>query len=421
MRKKTLTFYLGCIICLSVSLSGCLSNSTSTTMQHPKTIKIGVMYPTSGDMEHAGKNQVKGIEFAAKLINEKYDLAIPLAKGEGLPNLGGAKIELIIVDSEGSPKEAVAKAEKLITEEKAAAIIGAYDSSNTAAASQTTERYGIPFLNAESTSHHLTERGYKWFFRTNADNELAAKGVFDFFTQLDEDHAVKSIAFLHDQSEVSQDFADAQNRLAEKSGREVVSDRLDSNQMNFGALKLKEDDPDVITMTTLRSAIQFRQTANQQSYSPNAMIGMSSGMETSEETLGKEAEGLLISAGWSKELLAKPLINKVNALYKAETGEELSGYTPHAITGMLVLADAINRAESIDSDKIRKALLATDYPADSLIMPWNGVRFDQDTQQNKSASNVLLQVKDGTEKLVWPFDIATEELVWPLIPAEGGR
>lgn len=45
-------------------------------------------------MEHAGKNQVKGIEFAAKLINEKYDLAIPLAKGEGLPNLGGAKIEL---------------------------------------------------------------------------------------------------------------------------------------------------------------------------------------------------------------------------------------------------------------------------------------------------------------------------------------
>lgn len=377
MRKKTLTFYLGCIICLSVSLSGCLSNSTSTTMQHPKTIKIGVMYPTSGDMEHAGKNQVKGIEFAAKLINEKYDLAIPLAKGEGLPNLGGAKIELIIVDSEGSPKEAVAKAEKLITEEKAAAIIGAYDSSNTAAASQTTERYGIPFLNAESTSHHLTERGYKWFFRTNADNELAAKGVFDFFTQLDEDHAVKSIAFLHDQSEVSQDFADAQNRLAEKSGREVVSDRLDSNQLNFGALKLKEADPDVITMTTLRSAIQFRQTANQQSYSPNAMIGMSSGLETSEETLGKEAEGLLVSAGWSKELLPKPLINKVNAF-------------------------------------------ATDYPADSLIMPWNGVRFDQDTQQNKSVSNVLLQVKDGTEKLVWPFDIATEELVWPLIPAEGG-
>jgi len=376
------------------------------------------MYPTSGDMERVGKDQVKGIEFASKLINEKYDLPIPLAKDEGLPTLGGAEIELVIVDTEGSPKTAIANAEKLIMEEKVVAIIGSYNSSNTAAASQTAERHGIPFLNAESTSHHLTERGYKWFFRTNADNELATESVFAFYNQLDERNAVNSIAAFHETSDFGQELAISQKRLAENSGREVVLNRIDNSHLNFEALKLKEADPDVITMSTdLQAAILFRQILSQQNYTPNAIIGMSGGVETSENW-GKEAEGMLTNAGWSIDLVEKPLIKEVNALYKADTGEDLSGYTPHAITGMLILADAINRAESVDSEKIRTALLATDYPAESLIMPWKGVTFDQETQQNKLASNVLLQVKDGTKKLVWPFDLASEELVWPLVPTE---
>jgi branched-chain amino acid transport system substrate-binding protein len=35
----------------------------------------------------------------------------------------------------------------------------------TATASQVAERYGVPYVNAESSSPGLTERGFKWIFR----------------------------------------------------------------------------------------------------------------------------------------------------------------------------------------------------------------------------------------------------------------
>ncbi|MNC45767.1 hypothetical protein D3C75_947520 [compost metagenome] len=130
--------------------------------------------------------------------------------------------------------------------------------------------------------------------------------------------------------------------------------------------------------------------------------------------LGADAEGILTSATWSSDLIqSKPIVGQVNELYKKEYGEDMYGYVPHAITGMLVLADAINRAGSTEPDKIREALLATDYPGDSLIMPWEGVKFDPETQQNTIGSNVLLQIKDGEYHVVWPFNVATQELVWP--------
>jgi len=43
--------------------------------------------------------------------------------------------------------------------------------------------------------------------------------------------------------------------------------------------------------------------------------------------------------------------------------------------GLIVMADAINRAKSTDGDKIREALVATDMPGETTIMPWKRVKF----------------------------------------------
>jgi len=55
---------------------------------------------------------------ASDLINSKYDLDLPLVQTEGLPNLGGARIHVIFVDSRGEPTTGQAEAERLITEYK---------------------------------------------------------------------------------------------------------------------------------------------------------------------------------------------------------------------------------------------------------------------------------------------------------------
>ena len=62
--------------------------------QTPEVV-IGVIYPMSGASAQIGVDAQKSFETAAEIINENYDFDLPLAKGEGLPGLGGAKVRLM--------------------------------------------------------------------------------------------------------------------------------------------------------------------------------------------------------------------------------------------------------------------------------------------------------------------------------------
>ena len=114
----------------------------------PRTpVKIGVIYPLSGNSASAGNYSKMAIEVGADVINNgNADLAkiMPLAKGGGLPGLGGAKIQLIFADNQGTPAAGQNQALRLISEEKVAALIGAYQSGITLTASAIAERHGIP-------------------------------------------------------------------------------------------------------------------------------------------------------------------------------------------------------------------------------------------------------------------------------------
>ena len=81
--------------------------------------------------------------------------------------------------------------------------------------------------------------------------------------------------------------------------------------------------------------------------------------------------------------------------------------------------DAINRAGSTDAEKIRQALVDTDIPADQVPMPWQGIKFGPDGQNN-AVSTVLIQVHDGTYYSIYPFDVAAKEVIYPF-PKWGER
>ena len=91
------------------------------------TVKIGVIYPLSGNSATAGNYSKMALEVGADVVNNgNADLAklIPLAKGGGLPGLKGAKIQLIFADNQGTPAAGQNQALRLITEEKVVALIG---------------------------------------------------------------------------------------------------------------------------------------------------------------------------------------------------------------------------------------------------------------------------------------------------------
>jgi len=75
--------------------------------------------------------------------------------------------------------------------------------------------------------------------------------------------------------------------------------------------------------------------------------------------------------------------------------------------------DAINRARSTSPEEIRKALVATNVPADQLLMPWTGVRFDE-KGQNSGVRAILQQIQKGAYATIWPFDLAAADVIYPL-------
>src|SRR5580698_541008 len=188
-------------------------------------IRIGAVYPLTGAAASTGLEMKNALELAVDLINNGAPgLNLPFAEGKGLPRLKGAKIKLIFADHQANPQLGASETERLINQEKVVAIIGCYHSSVTATASQTAERYGIPFLAAESSSATLTTRGLKWFFRTTPHDELFIANFFEFFKDLEKKKGVKPkrIALMNENTLFGADTTKLEEKFAGEQGYNIV-------------------------------------------------------------------------------------------------------------------------------------------------------------------------------------------------------
>jgi branched-chain amino acid transport system substrate-binding protein len=100
-------------------------------------------------------------------------------------------------------------------------------------------------------------------------------------------------------------------------------------------------------------------------------------------------------------------------MYKQKSGKDLNDLTSREVIGLLVLADAIDRAKSTDGPKIRDALATTDISGERTIMPWKRIKFDE-RGQNNDADPVLLQYVGGKFVTIFPQQAAIAEAIWPM-------
>src|SRR6266403_2034097 len=209
-----------CAASISVLLAGAAS-------AQDKTVKIGAIFPLSGNAASAGVHAKAAIETAIDIINNAHpELGnFPLAKNAGLAGLGGAKVEVVFADNQGSPATGQNQTLRLITEEKVVALTGAYQSGITLTASAIAEKYGIPFLNGESVAANLTGRGFKWFFRTTPVATDFAKIYPEFLTDMKEAGAkTDSIALVHDNTEYGTSVTNTVTTIFKEKGRAAPID-----------------------------------------------------------------------------------------------------------------------------------------------------------------------------------------------------
>lgn len=396
----------------------------SSAAMAQQEIKIGVLYPLTGAAASTGAELKGALELAADIVNNgaKDIPDLPFSSGGGLPNLRGAKIKLVFADHQGNPQIGATETERLITQEKVAAVVGAYFSNVTATSSQVAERYKVPYLNPDSSSTSLTARNFKWFYRITPHDDLFVHNFFEFFKDLEAKKGIKvgQVALFNENTLWGNETSKLESKLAEERGVTVVksiSYPAKSTQLTSEIQSLKSGKPQVVLQSSyLGDAILAMKTYKELNFSPDMILANNAGFTDTEfiRTLGADADHIITREVWSLDLAKnKPIIGQVNDLFRSRYKVNFTGNSSRTFTGLLTLADAINRAGSTEPEAIRKALSETNIDGKNTIMPWKGIKFDQQGQ-NTLGSGILVQIVNGKYHTIWPFNMATREVIWPM-------
>jgi branched-chain amino acid transport system substrate-binding protein len=394
----------------------------SAAAAQDKTVKIGAIFPLSGNAASAGVHGKAAIETAVEIINSGNPALgnLPVTKNAGLKGLGGAKVEVVFADNQGSPATGQNQALRLITEEKVVALTGAYQSGITLTASAIAEKYGIPFVNGESVAANLTERGFKWFFRTTPVAGDFAKIYLDFLKEMKAGgQKVDNVALVHENTEYGTSVANVITGLFKENGLPIAQDiaySANTTDVQSQVLQLKDKKPDVVIMISYTSdAILYAKTFQALDYKPPMMIADNAGYSdpSTLKAVGKQIQGIFNRSSFAIGTAGSPTF-LINEIYKKKSGgDDLDDTAARQMQGFFVLVDAINRAGSTEPAKIQAALKATDLKPDQLIMGYKGVKFD-DKGQNVLAAGLVIQLQDGENYVpVWPKQLAKTAPVFP--------
>lgn len=366
-------------------------------------VRIGNIIPLSGPSAAVGQQGQNAREMAVEEIN---------AAG-GIKSLGGARLEMIYADSESKPEKGVAEAERLINSEKVHILTGCWNSAVTYPTTAVAERYGIPFVVPVSVADKITEQGFKTVFRIAAKDSWWTRDQFAFLEEMQDEFGgdLKRLAFVYENGDWGKGFAEQWQKLAAEGGYEVVLDEpypSTATDLSPVVQKIRRARPDVLLLVSnAADAILLTNTLAEYRVQPKAIIGSGGGHADPSflEAAGENARYIFDIVEWETDV-NKPGVAEINAKFKAKYGYNLAGESVDAYVAVYTIADALERAASLDPVKIREALAATKLQTGpAMIVSYDAIEFDE-TGQNKHAALSVVQINDigkGLERItVWP-------------------
>ena len=398
MQKKIISILIALILCLFFTCETYAKDQ----------LKIGCLFPFTGDLARLGNDSYRGAELARLEQNEKGGLfgkEIVFVKGDAV-----------------TPKQAVTEAERLINKENVDIIVGTYSSSLSYVASEVAEKYGKIYWELGAIATKLTERGFKNYFRSCPRSSQYARyatevAVDQLLPKLGLDPKKAKIAGIFEDSLMGSEAANGVKAAMQAKGLTLAIEEFYSSKsidLTPLIMRLKQINPDVILASQyLTDAILFQRQAKEMNLYVPIFIGLGGGVSMGEfrKGLGNDAVGIL-------ETSFVPMVQNVNPDYapgsqkvmenyeKIFTEKMTSSYPVINYAGTMTLWKILEAAGSTDPGAVRKAALELDIPDKTTPIGY-GFKYDE-TGQNIRAKVVMLQWKLNSDTMytVWPTESA---------------
>ncbi len=371
----------------------------------PKSVKVGVLHPVTGALAYSGQQCREGALMAIEDIN----------KAGGIKSMGGAKLEALLGDAQSQPQAGAAEVEKM-NEAGVAAVLGAYASAICLATTQAAAKYNLPHVVDVGVADQIVERGLKNTFRFGPGYKKCADVAMTNLHVLNTaaGKPAKTVMIIHEESLFGTGTANLLAKELPAYGyevKEVVKHANPTRDFNNIVLRMKSVNPDIVIPANYYNeyALLLR-TMQQQKVTPKAIYSVLGGAASSYKFVKEfpeAANGIIDCNHWfnPKDKRSMELRKRVEAKNLFFSYEIFNTYTT-----MLVLADAINRAKSLDKAAINEALASSTFS--DHFMPYGPTKFVNG--QNTGAQPLMTQVVKGDIKVIVPRDFREVDPVFPL-------
>lgn len=384
-----------------------------------EVIKIGVLLPFSGSASYFATSQLTGYQHALEDYMDKY-----------ADKLAGKKIELVMGDTTGKADTGVTEFERLVNEQKVAAVIGPYNSGVGSAIAPLAIKYKTPLMVTNAVADAIMSEPNDYVFRCNIGDRDTVDSWVEFLNYLNtlRDTPISKAAVVFENTDMGQGANDTFKEFVfpELGIESVVNEAFTNNSTDLSSVvnKVKSSGAEiVIPIMFINDALLF--TRQMKEYECDVpMIAYGTGYQADEylPQSGDAADYVICYASWLyDEQSQSDEANAWVARYIEDTGYAVpNDCYANGWMGMYVLLEAIAAADSSDSEAIAQAIAQTDISTDHRALlfhnAYKGIKFGETNgryNQNLLCGTTFAQAQDGVYRVIYPKN-SNAELIYPI-------
>ena len=320
-------------------------------------------------------------------------------------------IEFVIYDDGSDEKTAARNYEKLITEDKVDAVLGPYGSAITEAVADVTEKHRKLMIAPMAATTSIWEKGRRYLIMMLAPVEGLSEGLLDLAAR----NGLKTVAVIKLDGLVANAAANGASELAKTKGLQLVfSETYPNGTTDFSGIlsKVKATKPDVLMAASIRleDLVAITRQAKELDLNVSMLSSVPYGLLPDYyKQLGKDAEFVYSGSFWETSL-PYPGNQQFVTAYEKEFKRAPAVQSAGAYAACRLLTETVQRIGSLDSDKLREALL---HLKTKTVLG----DFAVDERGYQTAHKAItIQWQNGQQVVVWPDDVTSGKPRFPTPP-----